>query len=253
MPGDEFKKAMPGQPFQFPAAVWNEMIDVLRWARTQRGSGKNQVAQLVRNSTIVRIKNTSGADRDRFHVLGLGAPTIDAATDAVSFKYDPTITGETPLVSTHVGRFGVLLEPIKNNEFGRAVIAGITPAIINVASDKAMKFADIEDSQPGRLQLLPYGAAELLWRETGSGASKWGLVRIGPMGPAGCLAKTTASVTKNTLPGGNNAEFYFGTAASETASGINFKTVCKWANVSSGKWIWVTWNGHYWYITAAEC
>ena len=135
-------------------------------------------------TNLVRVKNSSGVNVNRFSVLGIANTLIDPESDA--FVRDIVLDGDTPSAAAHAGgRFVICAEPITNNAIGRAYAAGVTVAQITVinADDG---FADIDDGQYD-LKSAAEGPCSILWKEDGTG-SKAAILRFGAgggMAPAG--------------------------------------------------------------------
>ncbi len=64
------------------------------------------------------------------------------------------------------------------------------------------------------------------------------------------LCKTDIAINK---AASGTCSIWTGTMGSESDSGANVTAYNRFANVGSGKWCWVDWNGHAFYIIAAEC
>ena len=74
---DSLKKVQTGQPLVIPASAYNAFIDAAIDFR-QRTAHIGQGAQpAFQQATIILVRNDSGADRQRFEVLGVDGPVID--------------------------------------------------------------------------------------------------------------------------------------------------------------------------------
>jgi len=179
--GDHLKKVRPGQPLDIPAATFNTFVDAARdyLQRQQATSGKP--TQSFRQTGIVPVKNASGADAARFTVLGIDSPILSPSEAPDSFANQVAFVGVTATAS-HAGKFVVLLEPIADGEIGKACVAGVCPAVVNV-TDAGHQFADIAAGQPV-LASCASGSALILWKDSGTGL-KWAVVRLGEPLPAG--------------------------------------------------------------------
>jgi len=184
--GDALRKVKPGDPLAIPAEAFNAFIDAARDVQARR-LAQRQGAQPAQDpgTTVVLVRNDSGADRDRFDVLGISGPLIAPSDDLDAFKSRVTLTGVTPADPTHVGRFAVLTEPVADGEIGRAVISGVVPVKVSVADADAADWADICADVTAYLTAGPTGSARVLWRAGGTG-QQWALVFLGA-GPAELL------------------------------------------------------------------
>lgn len=180
--GDTLKKVQSGEKLRIPAAAYNAFIDTAR-AERQRQQGREQQPQAeVRDTTIVLVKNSIGADRARFEVLGVSDVVIKPADNLDQFKNKVALVGVTPLEASHLGRFVVLTEPLVVNAIGLAVAAGVCPVQLDVNADTDL-FADVKDNDAGKLKTGGSGAAVILWKESGTG-QKWAVIRLGAGGGA---------------------------------------------------------------------
>lgn len=66
----------------------------------------------------------------------------------------------------------------------------------------------------------------------------------------GFLGKTDSTHAKSAS---GTVSLWSGTAGSESDSTFNVTAYNKFADIGTGKWVWVEFNGKAWYITAAEC
>lgn len=180
MGGDPLKKVRPGDPLQVPAAGYNAMVDAARAEKMRRQGIERSARAGFRQTGIVLVKNNSGADRDRFNVLGIDGPIFTPAEGLDSFKNDQAFKGITPATADHLGNFVILLEPIESGKIGPAVASGVCPVRVNV-TDESHGYADVADGQAGYLASGASGAARILCVESGTG-EKWAKVRIGAGG-----------------------------------------------------------------------
>lgn len=183
----------PGQRLEgIPHKAWNAFVEAARYAKgQQRSLGRNAVRD-VPQTGIVRVKNCSGEDRDRFDVLGIDEVFPQPADNPSRFKVGPVLHGVTPDKEKHCGRFVVLLEPAKNNKIVSACITGITVARLHVGEDEDwLQSADIEDGKAEHLKARVQGSAKILWREEGEG-TVWAVVRLSNVQPNHYLAKIPA-------------------------------------------------------------
>ena len=180
MGGDPLKKVRPGDPLKIPAAGYNAMVDAAR-AEQQRRHGIDRSAKPgFVEPAMVLVKNNSGADRDRFDILGIDGPIFTPTDNLDSFKNDRAVKGITPTTADHTGNFVILLEPLKAGKIGSAVASGVCVVKVNV-TDTDHEYADVANAQAAYMASGHSGAARILWAESGTG-QKWALVRIGAGG-----------------------------------------------------------------------
>ncbi len=177
--GDAMKKVKPGDPLVIPAATFNTFVDAARDFLARQHQQTQAGTPSGRHNCIVLVRNDSGADRERFDVLGISGPVFDPASDAEAFKNYPAMTGVTPAEDDHQGKFVILLEPVLAGKLVRAVAAGVVPARVDVPDeDYSYRLADVTDGSAANLTAVKLGSAAILWREGGTGV-QWALVRLG--------------------------------------------------------------------------
>ena len=128
-------------------------------------------------------KNGTGADVDSFAPMGVLSIVISPTDNADEFKNDPSITLRTP-TEADAGGFVIAQEPIANGAIGRVMVAGVSPVKLYIERDTDL-FCDINVyvSDDGML-LTGIGHARILWKESGTGTDKWGLVQFPGSGGA---------------------------------------------------------------------
>jgi len=188
--GDPFHKAVSGQPLRVPARTWNAFLDAARDHQARQQNVAGAPAAELRPGGIVPVKNASGADRARFDILGIDGPVFTPTENEQGFKNRVALRGVVPTLADHEGRFVILFEPVKAGGIGLAGVQGVFPVKVDV-QDEDHDFADVDDGQCGHLASGRCGAAQILWKESGTG-EKWAVVRIGLPHRAGFWARLTA-------------------------------------------------------------
>jgi len=180
--GDTMKKVKSGDPLVIPSQTFNSFIDAAQAHKARQQSSSQTDRQAFRQSGIVLVKNASGADRQRFDVLGVDAPIITPTDNEDAFKNKVLLSGSTPTESDHLGRFVILLVPLADGKVGMACASGVCAVHVDVQHEDH-RFADIRDAEASSLQSRESGAATILWKETGTGL-KWAVVHVaGAMPP----------------------------------------------------------------------
>ena len=181
-----FHHVNPGDPLNIPASTFNAMLDAAR-AHAEQGNGAiGQGAGRLLPAGQVWVKNTTGADVDRFHVMGIGDPIFTPDDSADEFKRQVAIEG-VAVTDEHVERFVIAVEPISDGAVGRGLITGVTVALVDKSSD-GDTHAGAADSQT-KLAGGYEGSAVILWSESGTG-EKLALVSFGQG-----LGRITAKIT----------------------------------------------------------
>jgi hypothetical protein len=173
--GDQFRKVLPGDPLKIPAEAWNALVDLSQDQKNQRHDQRSQTEGTSRQTTLAKVRNQTGADLDRFSIVALGAPIITPAANLTEFKRQLSFQGLVPTVGTGP-KFGVLLEPVKNNLIGTAAIGGCVITRVSVGS-VAYNAAETIVGQNGYLRSVPHGPASVLWIES-AGALRWAVIRF---------------------------------------------------------------------------
>lgn len=247
MNGDAFKRVRQGDPMQIQAAAWNACLDAAEAAKRGGGGGlADAVGRQFRQADIVLVKNASGSDVSRFHVLGISGVIFSPTDSLQSFQNQVAFTGETPDEEAHKGKFVVCLDAMKNGQVGRAWIAGTCAAKVYIEAESD-SYCDVKEGDRTELRSTDSGSARILYKPSGTG-SKWCVVRFGnPSSDSIRIGKTVDPWLKNTeadIPlwegGTPGAE----ADSSETLEGC----VNKMANVSAGRWVLLAKarnGGHY--------
>ena len=119
-----------------------------------------------RQTGIVPVKNASGADRNRFDVLGIDAPLFTPTDNLTSFQNQIALVGVTPREADHYGKFAILLEPLRTGRIGKACVSGVCVVRLNVL-DESHDFADVEDGCTENLKTgsaLAATGGRITWR-----------------------------------------------------------------------------------------
>lgn len=169
----DLRKVRSGDDIDIKAETWNAFIDAAVFAK-QSGAGSSGPKSASRQTSFVKVQNTSGVALARFAAVGvIGVVTEPSGTDetaqaSVEFINNFCFTVNKPQDS-HKGRWLVLIQPLANNEVGFAIAIGATVCKVNIqsAGDKGV---DIEANQT-----IPKssgnGAVQLLWVKGGVGSA----------------------------------------------------------------------------------
>lgn len=250
MNGDAFKRAMPGQKLVITAAAWNACLDAAEAHRRRQGPAGAPLPPQFRQADIVLVKNTSGSDVPRFGVLGIAGVIVTPADSLAEFQNQIAVIGTTP-AATHSGRFVVCLDPLGPNQLGRAWIAGVCQAQVDVAGD-GHQFADVLPGDRSKLQSRASGAARILFRDSAGAGTKWCIVRIGDAGGLLRIGKTSAAWNKGTAA--TVPLWEAGTPPALTASGTSL-TGCinLFADIAANKWVGLLEGPGAPFLIVAEC
>lgn len=242
-----FPKVKPGDSYNPSARLHNALIDALAYVDSLRktgGAALDGPAAL----TWILCQNASGSDRTTNEILGLDAPPISPTDNPNEFRHRPTIDGTTPAKASHWGRFGILLAPAKSAACARLALAGVVPVQLDVGH-ASHTHADVTDGDATKLTSGFFGAAQILWKESGTG-TKWAIVRLGLpfVGPVRGVSDATIAKGATT---GVVSVYLDGT----TDTGANLTSVNNpWDDVDASKKVAVSVTGAgVLTLTAREC
>ena len=91
---DALKKVQSGQKLVIPAAAFNSFIDAANDLRQRQACGVSRGVQGDTPAQYVLVKNASGADLDRFGVLGIDGPVIFPVAGDLPFLAQPITPAE---------------------------------------------------------------------------------------------------------------------------------------------------------------
>lgn len=190
---DHLKKVQPGDDLNISARTFNTFIDTAQWAARQRGTQtRSRQPKNLPQSGVVLVKNETGELREQGDALGIDGPIFTPADNLATFKGQVALRGVALDPAEHFGAFVVLLEPLADGKIGRAVIAGVAVALVQMRHAKH-RFADAAAGEPQRLASAVVGAARILWKQYDTGTS-WAILEIGDRSGAGIVGKTSGSV-----------------------------------------------------------
>jgi hypothetical protein len=162
---------------KFPAAVYNKMLDTIKAVQRQKTIGAGQDAGVSGGADIVLVRNDSGADQQRFAVMGIDGIVISPTDNANEFYNHPILSCAGVNPELHAGKWVVIQEPLKNGSIGRAVISGVTITQIYLANVDH-KHADLNNGY-SYLYSAFSGAGQILWFQyPGQVGYGWAVIRI---------------------------------------------------------------------------
>jgi len=187
--GNALKKVQSGERFRIPPAAYNAFVDAaLDYQQRKQNSGARTGGSVPRGTIYVR--NQSGAAVGRFAVLGIDSPSILPSVSEEGFQNHLILDGVAPVVGTHEGRFVITAEPIAAGEMGQGYASGVCQVQVDVG-DEDHQFADITDADPTKLTSGTSGAAQILWKEAGTG-TVWAIVRLAYSAGSGTIRRARA-------------------------------------------------------------
>jgi len=177
----DLKKVAKGQAFSPKADTWNAFIDAAQFVRQRQTAMTSSVIPTNRQNTIVKIRNKSGEDQNQLSVLGIDDLAIKPDNEETIQRFrteqpvfDCKRIADIDETKQHEMKFVVLVDPIKNNECGQAIVTGITPIQIQFLDDKH-SYASPTPDDPTMLFSSNDGVCRILWKQDGVGV-KWALI-----------------------------------------------------------------------------
>jgi hypothetical protein len=193
---DAFDKVRQGQPLKFSARTWNELIDAARTVQELRPVFAQIAKQQWRDADTIKVRNGTCNNLPRFGIVGLDWSTLDPSTNLPEWRNQIAIDCVAVDATTHRGRFAILDEDLPTCAMGRAVVSGAVPCRVNV-TDESHQYASPITDQGGWLQSTEFGAAQILWKQTGTGLL-WAVVRLSNETSGDATTTTTPRFTTTT-------------------------------------------------------
>lgn len=169
---------------EFPGGTFNELVrgELVRRSLKPPGSQHNFVSAGFGPYLVATIKNSSGADRERGHILGIDGLAIPFAQNPRQVYSVPIVEGVTPATADHLNRFAVLLDRVDAGKLGKAAFRGACWARVDV-TDVDHEFATLDDGNADNLISAADGLAKLLATEKAGSAEplgeQWAIVQFG--------------------------------------------------------------------------
>lgn len=182
---------------EFPGRTFNEIIDWID--KLRRGGDVPPPPQLPASGSstgVIAVHNTTSQDLAPYSILGCNAPLNQpsSATDNGVQYRNPILAGATPDATDHARKFVVLQQSVPKDNVGYGLKLGFTFVKVDVI-DAAHEFAAVKDGDTTQLTSATSGAAEIYWKESGTG-TKWALVLLGAGASAGTVkARVTTTIS----------------------------------------------------------
>ena len=174
---NQFRYVRPGEQIKVSASAWNKIIDEVKFH--PRSVGED--AGFQQSNFRVRMRNTSTGTLERWGVLEIAgmleSPSGATGPGLDTFQSWPGLVGAVP-TSTAGAAFAVAVEPIKAGEIGMVAVDGVVQCKLDI-EDPGHRYATTKTGSSSELKTASSGEAAILWKESGTGAGKWALVRMG--------------------------------------------------------------------------
>ena len=170
---------IPGQRLQIAASQINALNAMMRGPS---GFGDSAAEFGSAPYIMVYATNSTSATLARWGILAITgvaiAPQNTPGGETAQFEQMPVLTGGTPSATTTA--WCVAVEPIPAGKIGRVAVAGVVQCKVQVVRGED-KFVACKDSTE-ELLTSRYGDGFIIWKEPGTGAGKWALVRLASPG-----------------------------------------------------------------------
>lgn len=247
----DFSHVTRGKKFAVSAEEWNGMLDAAVLAKTFAARTPRAVDPPGLRANEILVKNSSGADRARFEVVGLATgPVISPVDSLAGFHQLPALVAALPTTADYFGKFAILQEPVKSGSLGRAVACGLSYVKIEVAQTWHQR-ADVTNSSAAKLTSCPQGAAQIIWAESGTG-EKWALVHIGSVLEVVLDSKAPSAWSAG---GDKTCTIYRAGSSTGWTQTVTFDSWTSTETISSGKNVRIRWSRdkNKWIVHEAEC
>jgi hypothetical protein len=243
---------------QISARAWNRAQDAADIVLGDR-YGQSAAAQTdgPKPYTPILARNSTTGTVNRWGVLSVAGvvftPSGATGNATQQFQDQPVLSGGLP---TGGSSFVVAVEPIAAGKIGRVAVAGVVQAKINVVSESDT-FATAKDGDLTQLTSSSSGEATILWKESGTGAGKWALVRFGAAGAAGIrLGKVSGTWSKGSTVTVTQWKGDGSTTVSGPSGPLTFTAINRAQTVTGptgGYWVGCESIDGTWHLEWAEC
>ncbi len=237
-----------------------EALTADTWNAFVRAANRNDLSsqQLTGNPgtgqeqpySTVKVNCTTAAIARR-QVLGLSDPSILPGAGQRTFDNRMLFAQTAPLQ----GRFGLAELAGSQNVYNKVISDGVVQCTVNVpANGEWITRADVDIGDATRLLATPNGAAQILWKETGTG-DKPAIVRLG--NPEFVALKGTANgaIASGTSSGVMRVRYPGNTDTNFDITGVHLDWMDGGLDISPGKEIIIGWFPleQLWRVIHAEC
>jgi len=186
----------PGQQLRLSVGDWNAMLDVVRneQARKLGPGGGGPAGNAVHGTVTALVRNSTGSACGHGYCLAITDALLDPAGAPPAWLSRPALDGDEPAAEDDP--FVILLEPLGDGAVGRAAIAGLAIAQVDV-TDTGHGYAAPTAGDATKLTSAASGPARILWRESGSTGTQACVLLLG--GSDGASGGTGLTVKESDL------------------------------------------------------
>lgn len=240
---DPLRKVSPGEKLpRFPAALFNDLVEVAADHRARGQMGQRDAGKQYAEGNDLRVLNDTGSTLSRFGIVRVAAPFIGTDDNEPEAFANPNVTGLAPLGNDFA--WGVMQEPLADGAVGKVRLAGVTWARVNVTSE-SHRFARPVAGSLTTLVSSSLGGAPILTKPSGTGV---GMCQIRLESACDCPGDGSGSGGPvddcMTCSGGAQAEYCtsFPGVTGDCSDGftntitLSYSTTCRWvgqANIAT--------------------
>jgi len=173
------ERVRAGQPLNISASDWNAAMEATEIVLGGKLNRRGYVENAPRGNQDILCRNATNTAFAQFSVVGLSDVVEPLPDDNLpEFKQQQNIIeAVVPVFPDHVGKWGILQEPLAADAVGRVRVAGISIVEVTGAVDCSYgDFAEMIDGDESSLERKANGSAQILWTD---GDTDWCIVRIG--------------------------------------------------------------------------
>ena len=167
-----FEKVTAGQNFEVKAATWNGFIDAANYVQQQQVSLGSEGARTLNQTGVILVKNSSGATIPQFGLVALKdvviKPTNSTAAKRTFSNDMPFFEADAYTEETKQKPIAILQEPIAKDKTGKALVLGVTPALVTI-DNKNHNSAIPDEKNKFKLKSASDGDIKILWKPEATG------------------------------------------------------------------------------------
>lgn len=157
-----FRKVRAGEPLSISASAWNAVIDEVA-TRPQLDGGTSRDPHV---NFRVRCQNNSGTGVSKWSILQITGVRPAPSGTYTEFESWPSVIGVRPGAGVNAidPKCVVAVEPIPDQGFGQAAIAGVVQCRLNV-NCTGHQYATTAENESDYLETSSVGPFRILWRD----------------------------------------------------------------------------------------
>lgn len=197
MAKDPYRHVQAGDPLELHHESFNTMLDMAQLFRRGNHNLNSGPVRSTKSQTLILVKNTTGATRQRGEVVGLTGIVFTPAQNLEGFISQPCLKAVEPTLAHVAARHAILIENLATNALGLACVSGVVPARLAVTHEDD-EFAKVEEGEYELGTTSGGTSIQILYKaDAPLNGVTWGLVRVGGGGTSGITVKFTNRTTED--------------------------------------------------------